>query len=172
MSPTLLAKVTAAVLDEGRAWQSRPLAAVSPLLAWDALLGTSRHEGPAQTNAVSVALGITVAGAKERLGLWRSEREGAQCWRAVFPARHPRGVAAGLMACVAGLQGLPEARAAVFPQTPGPLCLGHTVRHRRTDGPGKARQVVAADLRALYAAATLAAAAQALARCAARWDAQ
>ena len=52
MSPTLLAKVTDAILDEVRTWQARPLASVSPLLSFDALCVKARHEGPVQTQAV------------------------------------------------------------------------------------------------------------------------
>ena len=40
----------------------------------------TRQEGPVQTKAVSVALRLTVEGAKELLGLWRNGTEGAKFW--------------------------------------------------------------------------------------------
>ena len=79
-SPTLLAHGTDAVLDEVRAWQSRPRAAVSPSLSCDALVVQSRQEGPVHPKAVYGALGMTVDGEKELLGLWISAQEGAKCW--------------------------------------------------------------------------------------------
>jgi transposase-like protein len=67
-----------AILDEVRTWQSRPLASVYPILYFDALFVKSRQEGPVHTKAVYVALGITLEGEKELLGLWLSETEGAK----------------------------------------------------------------------------------------------
>jgi putative transposase len=65
VSPTLISHITDAVLDEVRAWQSRPLASVYPILYFDALFVKSRQEGPVQTKAVYLALGITLDGEKE-----------------------------------------------------------------------------------------------------------
>jgi len=73
------------------------------------------------------------------------------------------------IACVDGLQGLPEAIEAVVPKTQGQLCIVHKVRNSLKDVPWKERRAVAADLRAIYGATTLAAAAQALERFADRW---
>ena len=70
VSPTLISNITDAVLDEVRAWESRPLASGSPILYFDALFVKSRQEGPVQTKAVYLALGLTMDGTKERLGLW------------------------------------------------------------------------------------------------------
>ena len=86
-SPPLIATLTDAVLDKVRTWQARPLASVSPSLSFAALFGTSRQEGPVQTQAVSLALGLTMDGEQALLGLWLSEHEGATCGLAVFTAR-------------------------------------------------------------------------------------
>lgn len=170
VSPTLLSNSTDAVLDEVRTWQARPLASVYPILSLDALFVKSRQEGPVQTKAVSVALGITLEGEKDLLGLWLSESEGANFWLSVFTELKNRGVEDCFIACVDGLKGLPEAIEAVFPQTQVQLCIVHKVRHSLTDVPWKERKAVAADLRALYAAATLPEAEHALERFAERWD--
>jgi len=170
VSPTLISNITDAVLDEVRAWQARPLASVYPILYFDALFVKSRHEGPVQTKAVYVALGITIEGEKELLGLWLSESEGAKFWLSVFTDLKNRGVADCFIACVDGLKGLPEAIEAVFPQTQVQLCIVHKVRNSLKYVPWKERKVVAADLRAIYAAATLPEAEHALERFAERWD--
>ena len=170
VSPTLISNVTDAVLDEVRTWQARPLASVYPILYFDALFVKSRQEGPVQTKAVYVALGITVDGEKELLGLWLSESEGAKFWLSVFTELQTRGVQDCFIACVDGLKGLPEAIEAVFPKTQVQLCIVHKVRNSLKYVPWKERKAVAADLRAIYGAAPLAEAEQALERFAERWD--
>ena len=109
-------------------------------------------------------------GEKARLGLWLSESEGAQCWLAVCTERHNRGVTDCCMAGVDGLKGLPEASEAVCPHTQVPWCMVQKVRKRLKYVPWKERRAVAADLRAISGATTLAAAEQALERFADRWD--
>lgn len=170
VSPTLISNVTDAVHDEVRAWQSRPLAAVYPILYFDALYVKSREEGPVKTKAVFLALGINLEGEKELLGLWMNEAEGAKFWLSVFNDLKSRGVEDCFIACVDGLKGLPEAIEAVFPRTQVQLCIVHKVRGSLKYVPWKERKEVAADLRAIYGAATLTEAEQTLERFSARWD--
>jgi putative transposase len=132
----------------------------------------ARQDGPVQTKAVYLALGITLEGEKERLGLWLSESEGAKFWLAVFTELKNRGVEDCFIACVDGLKGLPDAIEAVFPKTQVQLCIVHKVRNSLKYVPWQERKAVAAALRAIYGAATLTDAEQALERFAARWDAK
>jgi putative transposase len=172
VSPTLISTITDAVLEEVRTWQARPLASVYPILYFDALFVKSRQEGPVQTKAVYLALGITLEGEKELLGLWLSASEGAKFWLSVFTELKNRGVQDCFVACVDGLTGLPEAIEAVFPKTQVQLCIVHKVRNSLRYVPWKERRAVATDLRAIYGAATLTEAEQALERFADRWDAK
>jgi transposase-like protein len=80
VSPTLISNVTDAVLDDVRAWQSRPLDAVYPILYLDAIHLKLRSSGAVQNQAVYVALGINLEGQKDLLGLWVGETEGAKFW--------------------------------------------------------------------------------------------
>jgi putative transposase len=170
VSPTLISTVTDAVLDEVRTWQARPLASVYPILYFDALFVKSRQDGPVQTKAVYLALGINLEGEKDLLGLWLSESEGAKFWLSVFTELKNRGMQDCFIACVDGLKGLPEAIEAGFPKTQVQLCIVHKVRNSLKYVPWKERKAVAADLRAIYGAATLPEAEQALERFADRWD--
>ena len=170
VSPTLISNVTASVHDEVKAWQSRPLSSVYPILYFDALVVKSREEGPVKSKSVYVALGINMEGEKELLGLWISESEGAKFWLSVFNDLKSRGVDDCFVACVDGLKGLPEAIEAVFPQAQVQLCIVHKVRGSLKYVPWKERKAVAADLRAIYAAATLGEAEQALERFSERWN--
>jgi transposase-like protein len=172
VSPTLISNVTDAVLEDVRAWQSRPLSVVYPILYFDALFVKTRQEGPVATKAIYLALGINLEGEKELLGLWVAPTEGSKFWLTVFNELKNRGVCDCFIACVDGLKGLPEAIEAVFPRTQVQLCIVHKLRNSLKYVPWKERKAVAADLRAVYAAPTLTEAEQALARFSERWDAK
>ena len=170
VSPALISNVTDAVLEDAQAWQSRPLAPVYPVLYFDAIFVKSRQEGPVRNKAVYLALGINMEGVKELLGLWIADTEGSKFWLSVFNELKNRGVQDCFIACVDGLKGLPEAVEAVFPQARVQLCIVHKVRNSLKYVTWKERKAVAADLRAIYGAATLAEAEQALADFAEHWD--
>jgi putative transposase len=172
VSPTLISNVTDAVMEDVRAWQSRPLSAVYPILYFDALFVKTRQEGPVTTKAIYLALGINLEGEKELLGLWVAQTEGSKFWLTVFNELKSRGVCDCFIACVDGLKGLPEAIEAVFPSTQVQLCIVHKLRNSLKYVPWKERKAVATDLRAIYAAATLVEAEQALERFSERWDAK
>ncbi len=171
VSPTLISTITDSVLEDVRLWQSRPLEAVYPILYFDCLFVKSRHDGAVKTKAVYVALGVTLAGEKELLGLWVSATEGAKFWLSVFTDLHQRGVQDCFVACVDGLSGLPEALETVFPQTQVQLCIVHKVRQALRYVVWKERRAVARDLRAIYGASTLGEAEDALEQFAQTWDA-
>lgn len=128
VSPSLISSVTDAVIDEVKAWQSRPLDAVYPIAYLDCIHVKVR-EGSVRVKAVYLALGVTMAGEKEVLGMWIAQTEGAKFWLQVATELRNRGVQDILIACVDGLKGFPEAIEAVFPKTAVQLCIVHMVRH-------------------------------------------
>lgn len=172
VSPTLISNVTNAVMDDVRAWQSRPLSSVYPILYFDALFVKSRQEGPVINKAVYLALGINLEGEKELVGLWIAETEGSKFWLSVFNEIKNRGVQDCFIACVDGLKGLPEAIEAVFPKTQVQLCIVHKLRNSFKYVPWKDRKAVAKDLKAVYSAATIKEAEHALDKFSDTWDAK
>jgi putative transposase len=80
-SAALISEITDAVIEERKAWQSRALEALYPILFLDALYVKIRHEGRIENRAVYVAIGINLEGRKEVLGLWSSGNEGASSGR-------------------------------------------------------------------------------------------
>ena len=100
VSPALISNVTDSVLEDVRAWQSRPLDRVYPIVYLDALHVKRRENGHVQTSAVYLALGITVDGTKDLLGLWIGEAEGAKFWLNVLTELKNRGLQDILIACV------------------------------------------------------------------------
>jgi putative transposase len=117
VSPDLISTVTDAVLDEIAAWQARPLEPVYPLVFFDALRVKVRDEG--LVKAVHIALGVRADGAKEILGLWLEQNEGAKFWLRVMNELRNRGVEDVLLAVVDGLKGFPDTILAVFPEATG-----------------------------------------------------
>ncbi len=172
VSPDLISTVTDAVLDEVRAWQSRPLDALYPIVYLDALQVKIKSEGRIQNKALYLAIGINLRGHKEVLGLWASQNEGAKFWLGVVTELKNRGVQDIFIACVDGLKGFPEAIEAVFPQTQVQLCLVHLVRYSLAFVSFKDRKAVAADLKTIYRAATAEEAEAQLEAFAAQWDGQ
>jgi putative transposase len=152
VSPDLVSAVTDAVLDEVAEWQNRPLEALYPLVFLDALRVKVRDEGTVRNKAVHVALGVRADGAKEVLGLWIEQTEGAKFWLRVMNELRDRGVADILIAVVDGLKGFPEAIAAVFPKTQVQACIVHLIRSSLDYVSYKDRKAVAAALKEVYRA--------------------
>lgn len=171
VSPTLISTVTDAVIDEAKAWQSCPLDALYPIVYLDCIHVKSRDAGAVKVKAVYLALGIDLTGNKQLLGLWIAQTEGAKFWLQVVTELKNRGVQDIFIACVDGLKGFPEAIESVYPQTAVQLCVVHMVRHSLNYVSWKMRKAVAADLRTVYAAATLEAATAALHEFEQKWGA-
>jgi putative transposase len=170
VSPTLISNVTEAVLEEVRAWQARPLEPVYPIVYLDALMVKMRDNGVVGNRAVYVALGITLEGHKDVLGLWTNASEGAKFWLQILTELKNRGVQDIFIACVDGLKGFPQAIQTVYPQTLVQLCIVHLVRASLNYVSWQDRKRVAADLRAIYRAATVEEAAQQLELFRTVWD--
>ena len=156
VSPDLISRVTDAVLDEVREWQSRALERMYPIVIFDALRVKIRDADSrmVKNKAVYVALGVTRDGLREVLGLWIAENEGAKFWLSVMNELRNRGVQDVLIAVVDGLKGFPEAITAAFPEATVQTCIVHLVRHSLNFCAWKDRKAVAGDLRRIYGAPT------------------
>src|SRR5665213_1717781 len=171
VSPTLISNVTEEVMEEVKSWQSRPLDAVYPIVYLDALCVKIREAGHVRNKAVYVAIGVSMEGNKEVLGLWAGQAEGAKFWLQVLTELKNRGVSDMFIVCIDGLKGFPEAIETVFPQAQVQLCLVHQVRGSLNYVSWKQRKAVAADLKPIYQASTVEEAEQRLDEFAAKWDA-
>src|SRR6202020_743239 len=76
----LISRGTHAVMDDARAWQTRPLDDVYPVVFLDALVLKIRDGGAVQRRACYLAMAITMDGDREVLGLWFQANEGAKLW--------------------------------------------------------------------------------------------
>jgi transposase-like protein len=131
-SKETVSAITDRVLDGMHEWRHRPLDPVYPVLIIDAVHVKIR-DGQVANRAVYVAIAVTVAGTREILGLWVGDGgEGAKTWQATLTEVRNRGVKDVCILLCDGLNGLPQAANAVWPQVIVQRCLVHLQRNSFT----------------------------------------
>lgn len=172
VSEGLISQATEGILEEVQAWQNRPLDPIYPIIFLDCIVVKSREEGRVSNRSVYLALGVTLEGKKDLLGIWVAESEGAKFWLGVITELKNRGIKDIFIACVDGLKGFPEAIESVFPQTQVQLCIIHMIRNSVKYVHSKDRKDVCTDLKKIYNAATERQAEIALDAFGQKWDAK
>ena len=167
-----ISRVTDAVLEDIAAWRARPLEALYPIVYFDALQVKVTEDRSVCTRACYLAVGVTVDGDREVLGIWWQDTEGSKFWLAVLNDLRQRGVTDVLIACVDGLTGLPDAIEAVFPQTWVQTCIVHQIRSSMRYVSYSDRRKVAAALKPIYRAPNADAALSELERFEEAWGAR
>jgi putative transposase len=147
-----ISRVTDAVLEDIAAWRTRPLEALYPIVYFDALHVKVTEDRSVRTRACYLAVGVTVDGDREVLGIWWQDTEGSKFWLAVLNDLNRRGVSDVLIACVDGLAGFPDAIEAVFPQAWVQTCIVHQIRSSMRYVSYSDRRKVAAALKPIYRA--------------------
>lgn len=172
VSAQFITRATERVEEEITEWQNRPLEKLYPVVYVDGLRVSVRagdNRGAVISKCVYVVLGVGITGYQEVLGLWIEETEGAKFWLKVFTDLQARGVKDILILCGDGLTGLPDAVAAVFPQTDVQLCVVHQIRNSTRFVSYKDRKEFCSDMRPIYTAPTVQAAELALAAFEEKW---
>jgi putative transposase len=163
LSHETISKITDAVLEEVKAWQTRPLDPIYPVVYIDALVVKVRDGGHVTNKAAHIAVGVDTDGIKHVLGIWVQSAEGAKFWLHVLTELRNRGVKDVLMACCDGLEGLPEAIETVWPNTVTQTCVVHLIRACMRYISYNDRKSTAGLLKPIYTAANEQAALDALA---------
>jgi putative transposase len=170
VSEGLISQATEAVMEEVKAWQSRPLDAIYPIVFLDCIVVKCRFDGSVTNVSVYLALGVNLDGHKELLGIWIAKTEGAKFWLSVITELQTRGIKDIFIACVDGLKGFPEAIEAVFPQTQVQLCIVHMIRNSVRFVNWKDRKELCSDLKVIYTSPTAQQAETALEAFGQKWD--
>jgi putative transposase len=152
VSRDLISRVTDGVMDVVRDWAKRPLEDIYPIVFLDCMVLKIREGGTVQRRALYLALGVTLDGERDVLGMWFQETEGAKFWMQVLNDLKQRGVRDILIACVDGLKGFPEAIEAIFPKTTVQTCIVHLIRASLRYVPRREREQVARELKPIYTA--------------------
>ena len=162
VSRETVSKITDAVLEEVKLWQTRPLDPFYPIAYVDALV-VKVKDGPHVVNkAAHIVVGVDLDGIKHVLGIWVQTHEGANFWAGVMAELANRGVQDVLIACCDGLVGLPEAIEATFPKAVVQTCVVHLIRASLRYVAYADRKAMAAEQRKIYAAVNADAAQMAL----------
>ena len=166
-----VSRITDAVLEEVRAWQSRPLEQVYAVVFLDAIVVKVRDNQVVQNKPAYIAIGVDGDGEKHVLGIWLAKTppeaatagEGARFWGSVMADLRNRGVRDILIACCDGLAGFEDAITAAFPAHVVQRCVVHLVRNSLRPVARRDAGEVAGELRKIYTAPTAEAAFDALA---------
>jgi putative transposase len=162
VSADTISAITDEVLEEVKAWQTRPLDEVYPIVYVDALLVKVRDGATVRNKACYLVVGVDCDGVKHVLGIWVQQAEGAKFWAQVCTELRNRGVRDVLIACCDGLTGLPEAIEAVWPHTTVQTCVVHLIRAAMKFVSYKDRRAMVAALKEIYTAPNVEAAETAL----------
>src|SRR5579859_2441887 len=137
LSHETVSRITDQVLEEVRAWQSRPLDPVYAVLFLDAIMVKVRDNQVVQSKPAYLAVGVDGDGEKHVLGIWLAKTpleaatagESARFWASVTADLRNRGVRDILIACCDGLAGFEDAIHAAFPATVVQTCVVHLIRN-------------------------------------------
>ena len=152
VSRETISKITDRVLDDLADWQNRPLDRVFPVIFIDAIVVKIR-DGQVANRPVYTAIGVTVDGKREILGLWiGSGGEGAKYWLQVLTEIKNRGVDDACIVVCDGLKGLPESIEATWPLAVVQTCVLHLIRNTFRLASRRDWDAMAKDLRPVYTA--------------------
>jgi transposase-like protein len=171
LSHETVSRITDGVLEEVRAWQTRPLDPVYAVVFLDAIMVKVRDSQVVQNKPAYLAIGIDADGEKHVLGIWLAKTppetatagEGARFWGSVMADLKNRGVRDILIACCDGLAGFEDAITGAFPGTVVQRCVVHLIRNALRPVARRDASAVAKELRAIYTAPAAEAAFDALA---------
>ena len=131
VSKQTITAITDRVMEGLAEWQSRPLDPVYAVLFIDAI-NVKIREGQVASLPIYVALGVTVDGERDILGLWAGEHgdgEGAKYWLRVLPEIKNRGVRDVCMLVCDGLKGLQTQSARSREKTIVQTCIVSMLRN-------------------------------------------
>jgi putative transposase len=161
ISRETISKITDAIIEDMISWQNRPLDPLYAVVLIDAIVIKIRGSQVAN-RPVYVAIGVTMAGERDVLGMWigPSGGEGAKQWATMLTELRNRGLHDALVVCCDGLKGLPDSIRATWPQATVQTCVVHMVRNSLTYASKKDWQPITKAMREIYTASTVDVAAQ------------
>jgi putative transposase len=172
VSKDTISRITDKVVEEMSSWQARPLDRVYPVVFVDAIVVKIR-DGQVTNRPVYVAIGVTVNGERDILGLWAGDgSEGAKFWLSVLTEIKNRGVEDVCILVCDGLKGLPDSVTTVWPLTTVQACLLHLIRNTFRYASRRDWDAIGKQLRPIYTTPTAAAASDRFDEFAEAWGGQ
>ncbi len=159
ISHETISNITDRVIETAEEWQNRPLKRFYTFLFVDCLYVSIRKETETKNCAVYVILGYDVNGIKDILGLWIGEAEGKHYWMQIFDEIKARGVEDVLFISMDGVSGLEEGATSIFKDAVVQRCIVHLIRNSIRYIPSKDYKAYTAQIKKVYGASSLKAAA-------------
>ncbi|WP_460568962.1 IS256 family transposase [Humibacter soli] len=168
VSRETISRITDKVIEEMQEWAARPLEGVYAAIFIDAIVVKVR-DGQVANRPIYAAIGVTLAGEKDVLGLWAAPGgEGAKFWMAVLTEIN-RGVNDVFFLVCDGLKGLPDAVGNVWPLTTVQTCVIHLLRNTFRLASKRDWDELKRDVKPIYTAVNATAARAALDELAEKW---
>lgn len=162
ISKETVSRITEKVVAEMAEWATRPLDTVYVAVFIDAIVVKVR-DGQVANRPVYAAIGVTVEGCKEVLGLWAGTGgEGARFWMSVLTDLKNRGVKDVFFVVCDGLKGLPDVVGNVWPLAIVQTCIIHLIRNTFRLTSRRDSDAIKRDIRPIYTAPNADAASAAL----------
>ncbi|MBF6290207.1 IS256 family transposase [Nocardia cyriacigeorgica] len=169
VSKETVSRITDKVVAEMQEWSSRPLDEVYVAIFIDAIVVKIR-DGQVANRPIYAAIGVTVTGEKDILGLWAgSGGEGAKFWMSVLTEIRNRGVKDVFFLVCDGLKGLPEVVGNVWPLAMVQTCIIHLIRNTFRLAGRQDWDALKRDVKPIYTAVNAEAARAALDELTERW---
>ncbi len=172
VSKETISRITDKVVEEMTDWANRPLDGVYAAVFIDAIVVKVR-DGQVANRPIYAAIGVTLAGDKDILGLWAGTGgEGAKFWMSVLTDLRNRGIRDVFFLVCDGLKGLPEVVENVWPLTTVQTCIIHLIRNTFRLASKKDWDALRRDVKPIYTAVNATAARAALDDLTERWGAK
>ena len=172
VSKETISRITDKVIEEMQTWQARPLEPVYAAIFIDAIMVKVR-DGQVANRPIYAAIGVTLAGEKDILGLWAGTGgEGAKFWMSVLTDIRNRGVRDVFFLVCDGLKGLPEVVGNVWPLTTVQTCIIHLIRNTFRLASKRDWDALKRDVKPIYTAPSPTAARAALDELTEKWGTQ
>lgn len=154
ISETMVSKITNKILPTIEEWQNRPLERLYPIVFLDAIHYHVRENNIVVKKAVYIALGYSLEGFKEILGMWVGENESSKYWLLVLNQLKERGLEDVLIFSTDNLPGFSQAIEAVYPKSEIQKCIIHQIRNSTKYVSYKDIKELMKDLKTVYKAST------------------
>lgn len=151
-STSQVSVITNTLMEDIRAWQTRPLQDQYAIVWMDGIHYKIRHEGKVISKAAMIILGVDMDGKQDILSIEVVETESASAWMSMLKNLAMRGVEDILLLCSDNLPGLDKAVEAVFPKSIRQVCIVHQIRNSLKFVSYKDKRAVMRDIKAIYRA--------------------
>jgi transposase-like protein len=169
VSKETISRITDKVLEEMTDWCNRPLDEIYAAVFVDAVMVKVR-DGQVANRPIYAAIGVTLAGEKDILGLWAGTGgEGAKFWMSVLTDLKNRGIRDVFFLVCDGLKGLPEVVGNVWPQAIVQTCIVHLIRNTFRLASKRDWDPLRRDVKPIYTAVNAGAARAALDELTEKW---